>query len=105
MKVNCDKCNKLFKVMPKQKKHGQGIRETYFTCPYCEEHYTSYITDREVRKWQKEAKKIRRGINRSRNEDEIKGLINKFEKVKRRTGNRMDELKDKVLNKKKGRRL
>ena len=97
MKVNCDKCNKLFKVMPKQKKHGQGIRETYFTCPYCEEHYTSYITDREVRKWQKEAKKIRRGINRSRNEDEMDELFNKIRKVDSKIENRMNVLKNNVL--------
>lgn len=97
MKVNCDKCNKLFKVMPKQKKHGQGLKETYFTCPYCEERYTGYITDKEIRKWQREVRELRENMKHMRSEDEMDELFNKIRKVESKIENRMNVLKDNVL--------
>lgn len=56
--VYCNECNTDFAIVPKKKKHGQGIQETYFTCPECSFHYTAFITDANVRKIQREVRQL-----------------------------------------------
>ncbi|MEK5173221.1 hypothetical protein NST63_08510 [Heyndrickxia sp. FSL W8-0496] len=78
--VNCDQCKKNFPVQPKEKKHGQGIKETYFVCPHCKTRYTAYITDQEVRRMQRQIQKLEQEIinlklNASKRMDELKEQI------------------------------
>ncbi|MER1275482.1 hypothetical protein RJD11_12075 [Bacillus velezensis] len=50
MKVNCDTCNKSFDVWAQERQLGKGIVETFFVCPHCKRHYTSAVTNHEIRK-------------------------------------------------------
>ncbi|MCM3454471.1 hypothetical protein M3685_10995 [Heyndrickxia oleronia] len=78
--VNCDQCKKNFPVQPKEKKHGQGIKETYFVCTHCKTRYTAYVTDQEVRRMQSQIQKLEQEIitlkmNASKRMDELKEQI------------------------------
>lgn len=57
--AHCDKCGLITDVIFKQSKHPNGIQETYFKCEHCHYRYTSFVTDKKVRKMQqkKEAMK------------------------------------------------
>lgn len=94
MNVNCDSCHKEFQIAIKEKKHGNGIVETYFTCPECNKRYSAAFTNERTRKCQKQIRKLW---------DEIKGCGNiqlaetKKAKIDRLTeGNKkiMSELKE-----------
>lgn len=56
LEVICDKCSKKFEVKMKKRTHGVDITEHYFICPKCRKRYTSYVTDQEVRRLQKEVR-------------------------------------------------
>lgn len=58
MNVICDSCKKGFTVKTKKKEYGVDIRETYFECTHCKKHYTSFVTNQEARKLQKEIKAL-----------------------------------------------
>ena len=78
--VNCDHCKKNFSVQPKEKKHGQGIKEIYFVCTHCKTRYTAYVTDQEVRRMQRQIQKLEQEIinlklNASKRMDELKEQI------------------------------
>lgn len=48
-----ESCGKHFQITKfETKKHPRGIEETYFKCPHCFHHYTSFVTDSRVRKIQ-----------------------------------------------------
>ena len=49
----CDNCHKITDVSFKHTKHPNDIQETYFKCEHCYYHYTSYVTDKKVRKMQR----------------------------------------------------
>ena len=66
MKVTCDSCTKVFNVKLKEKNRSYGIIETYFTCKHCKKRYTSFVTDRDVRRWQREIKQPMTADERSR---------------------------------------
>lgn len=57
--VHCDKCKKYFDIKPQEKKHGNGIVETFFVCPHCKARYTAFVTNAETRRKQREIKKLR----------------------------------------------
>lgn len=96
--VHCDDCKKNFDIKLKEKKRGNGIVETYFTCPHCDKHYTAFATDAVVRRKQREIKRMRDALNELNKTDNIPeynnifhGMLAKQEKLKPL----MDELKDK----------
>lgn len=49
----CDNCHKITDVSFKHTKHPNDIQEIYFKCEHCYYHYTSYVTDKKVRKMQR----------------------------------------------------
>lgn len=49
----CDNCHKITDVVFKEQRHSNEIRETYFQCEHCHYRYTSYVTDKRVRKMQR----------------------------------------------------
>ena len=49
----CDNCHKITDVEFKEQRHPNDIREVYFKCEHCYYHYTSYVTDKKVRKMQR----------------------------------------------------
>jgi transposase-like protein len=58
VEINCDSCSKAFYLVIKEKKHGNGIIETYFTCPACNKRYSSAFTNERSRKCQKLIRKL-----------------------------------------------
>lgn len=56
--VHCDKCEKQFVIKPQEKKHGNGVVETFFVCPHCRARYTAFVTNAEARRRQREIKKL-----------------------------------------------
>jgi transposase-like protein len=58
VEINCDSCSKAFYLVIKEKKHGNGIIETYFTCPACNKRYSSAFTNARTRKLQRQIRKL-----------------------------------------------
>lgn len=56
----CDQCDKITDVIFKKDKHPNGIEETYFKCEHCYYRYTSFVTDKWVRKQQRKLKAMPR---------------------------------------------
>ncbi|MET3507044.1 hypothetical protein [Halalkalibacter oceani] len=71
MQVNCDQCHEDFKIKLKTKKHGIGIQETYFKCPHCKCHYTSFVTNTEARRRQKEIKLMTDKLSKIKDDEEL----------------------------------
>lgn len=71
IKVECDKCNKEFKLSPKtpKKKIIDGIRIEYFICKHCREVYIYLCKDDYIESKQKAYKSL---------EIKIKALTDKF---------------------------
>ncbi|MDW0113773.1 hypothetical protein QT711_11295 [Sporosarcina saromensis] len=63
MNVQCDECKKSFDIKPRKKTHGVNLIETYFKCPHCKMHYTSFVTDQEVRRRQREMKELNKELH------------------------------------------
>jgi|SRR5690625_362035 len=92
--VQCDECHGHFKVNLKQKKHGNGVIETYFTCRHCDKHYTSFVTNARARRMQRTISKLYKSINIH----DIESFQNKqreIEQEKQKLKQLMDELKNK----------
>ncbi|MBV4432407.1 hypothetical protein GTH52_07115 [Clostridium tyrobutyricum] len=57
--LNCDTCGKQFKIKKlKTKWIDENVQRTYFVCPYCKQEYTSFYTDKRVRKNIKKIEKL-----------------------------------------------
>lgn len=107
-RVTCDQCSKTFPIQSREKKHGKGIRETFFNCPYCMKHYTAFVTDAECREMQRKIRVLRASMTKPANdfrdkkidEEEYKKQIDKvyakIDKHKSVLEIRMSELKQKV---------
>lgn len=57
MEIECDNCNRTFKLDPKQihiKPFGKEYEEEYLVCPYCEKEYTIIYTNSKIRELRKE---------------------------------------------------
>lgn len=106
--VDCDHCHKPFNIQPKEKKHGKGITETYFICPHCKHRYTSFVTNAEIRKRQREIRQLHESVNKPAKDFaagrisqpeyvQVIGEINeKINKKKAALEPMMQELKNKV---------
>ena len=80
----CNHCDYITDVVFKEKKHPNDIRETYFKCEHCFYHYTSFVTDKRVRKMQRQLQ-----VGGRQN-----GKVKLFEDIK----SRMSELKYNLIN-------
>lgn len=60
MEVTCDNCSRKFQIKMKKQNHGLEIKEHYFQCPNlkCKKRYTSFVTNQEARKLQKEIRAL-----------------------------------------------
>ncbi|GIN96128.1 hypothetical protein J6TS1_19980 [Siminovitchia terrae] len=106
--VDCDHCQKSFNIQPKEKKHGKGITETYFICPHCQHRYTAFVTNAEIRKRQREIRKLHESVHKPAkdytagriNERDYKQAIDRIhEKIDKKQAAlepRMQELKNTV---------
>ncbi len=57
--VTCDKCATEFEIKVKEKKYSVSVRETYFRCPSCKNHYSVIFTNPEARKLQRKVKGLK----------------------------------------------
>ncbi|MCR6111766.1 hypothetical protein HXA35_15565 [Bacillus sp. A301a_S52] len=62
--VRCDYCGHATNMNTVVRKYGEGKQEVYFTCEHCEEHYTCYVTDKRVRRWQRQIKQVKDPIRK-----------------------------------------
>lgn len=53
----CNQCGKITDVEFEEQRHPNNIRETYFDCEHCYYRYTSFVTDKKVRKLQRKKDK------------------------------------------------
>lgn len=59
--VCCDTCEKTFKIKKlKTKWINDNVQKTYFICPFCKKEYTSFYTDKRIRKNIKEIEKLQK---------------------------------------------
>lgn len=88
--VQCDNCRSVTDVKFKKAIHPNGIEETYFKCVSCHYRYTSFVTDKKVRKMQKKLK----AMPRRADEEFIKMLDEKQLEI----NSRMSQLKYNLIN-------
>lgn len=51
--IYCDKCTHEFTPDLKVRNRTISVKETYFRCPQCREHYTAFYTNQEARRLQR----------------------------------------------------
>lgn len=49
----CNECQKITDIEYQERYHAKGIKEVYFKCEHCYQHYTAFVTDIKVRKMQR----------------------------------------------------
>ncbi|MGG3800447.1 hypothetical protein [Metabacillus fastidiosus] len=106
MQTTCDECGKEFHIIPREHKHTYHIIETYFRCIHCGKRYTSFVMDKEARQLQKEIKEFskqkRKLYNPNMTEEEYKKAVDdhhaKLDAMKQELKERMDKLKEQVMN-------
>lgn len=84
----CDECGKITDVDFKKDRHPNGIEETYFKCEHCYYRYTSFVTDKWVRKQQRKLKAMPRCVDNQSTLDDKQLAINE----------RMGKLKYNLVN-------
>ncbi|GIO22442.1 hypothetical protein [Oceanobacillus sp. J11TS1] len=86
MLATCNNCGEILTVKFQKKKHPNNIEETYFECDRCYYHYTSFVTDKKVRKLQEK-------------KEQLKGdhYINKRLELQEQINERMSKLKDNLI--------
>lgn len=94
--VDCDHCHKPFNIQAKEKKHGKGITETYFTCPHCNHRYTAFVTNAEIRKRQREIRQLSDTLPTITDMKKYQVVMQKINKKKAALEPLMQELKNKV---------
>ena len=98
MKAICDKCRSEFKVHLKVDKKGD-VHKTHFICPHCDTDYPAGYTNSEIRRLQKELRKLRNGFvraGREGNKSKFEKLERKYNEIKKIVSEKMDRLKDEV---------
>lgn len=88
----CDHCDKITDVEFKKAKHLNGIEETYFECEHCYYHYTSFVTDKWVRKKQRALK----GLPRKSGKTMINAMV--LDEKQLEVNKRMNLLKYNLIN-------
>ncbi|MEH7249152.1 hypothetical protein V7114_20545 [Neobacillus niacini] len=93
MEINCDGCSKSFSLVIKEKKCGNGIIETYFTCPECNKRYSSAYTNARTRKLQRQIRKLWDEIRGCRNVQLVETKRTKIDKLTDENKKIMSDLK------------
>ncbi|MGG1014840.1 hypothetical protein ABE169_06635 [Bacillus subtilis] len=96
MKVNCDTCDKPFVVWAQERQRSKGIVETFFVCPHCKRHYTSAVTNHEIRKKIAALKVLREVEGPPANKEARKRYDAKVAKLKTTIDQKMADLERKV---------
>lgn len=97
MNCTCNKCNEEFEIKPRIKKYADAVEETFFTCPHCNERYSSFFTNNDIRKKQKLLKNRYTEIAREViKENKIK-LISEYKAMQQDLVLDMENLKRKML--------
>src|SRR5690625_317798 len=94
--VQCDKCQKYFDIKQREKKHGRGIVETYFTCPHCKAKYTAFVLNAEARRLQREIKGLTQKQFTASTEEEREHAAKDLIKSKEKLARLMEELKKQI---------
>lgn len=89
----CDECKKSFPISPKQKRHGNGIVETYFTCNQCHHRYSVTVTNQPIKARIRKAAKMYEDLNLANNSDEFEEMNTKLQKYKAITTEMINKLK------------
>jgi len=92
--VNCDKCNKDFKMKIKTRKYLRGVTEVYFKCPHCGERYTGYYTNDKIKKMQRELNDLNKKLI---SDPEDLALKIRFGNLKESLRLEMEDLKFKIV--------
>ncbi|MEY7998617.1 hypothetical protein AB8U03_00125 [Clostridium sp. Mt-5] len=82
IEIRCDKCNKNFVIKKlKTKWIDENVQRTYFICPYCKLKYTSFYTDKRVRKNIKEIEQLQKRYDEivQQNKEIMQELSEKYE--------------------------
>ncbi len=99
--VRCDYCEEEFEIFPLEKQHKKGVVETYFVCPHCNHHYTSFVTDEKIRTMQQRAKRMFESlgvIGTTRSIDEYDATWKELKVFREEIRNRIRTLKEEVIN-------
>lgn len=94
--IMCERCCNTFVIRLQEKKHGKGITETYFTCPHCNEHYISYVTNADIRRKQREIRKLYETLPTITDQAKYKKTLNKIRDKKAILDPQMVDLKNKI---------
>lgn len=94
--VHCDNCKKSIDIKLKEKKHGKGVTETYFTCRNCKAKYTVSVLNADARRMQREIKGLQRTLLTSKDEQELANANVKMGETKTKLKTLMDELKNSI---------
>jgi len=71
----------------KTQDHPRGIKETYFKCQQCNKRYTCFVTNKAVRRKQKEIRSLT-GLANTKIRERLQNEVNQ----------RMSELKSELIN-------
>lgn len=91
--VQCDNCKGGFKIDLKMRRLKDAIEETYFTCPYCQYHYTSFFTDISVREKQRSIRQLWDKLHNTKDQNKIIHIQERIENEKAEIKVMMDDLK------------
>jgi len=94
--IHCDVCDEQIVIKPQLKKHGDGVQETYFNCPHCDERYTAYVTNAEIRKRQREIKRLGELLHKITDKVKYQKAFEKYQNRKAELEPMMNVLKYKI---------
>lgn len=88
MEAICDQCGEETAIRFIEANRPRGLKETYFRCNECNAHYTCFVTDKKVRRMQKEV-------------DKLRGTGVSIELMQYEINDRMNELKEELEGRRK----
>ncbi len=94
--VDCGQCHEAFSISLREKKHGKGITETYFTCPHCEARYTAFVTNAEIRRRQREIRKLHDSLTTITDFQKYQDVLQKIKDRESKLEPLMKDLKNKI---------
>lgn len=97
MPVKCDNCKGGFHIFVQHRRLEDSIEETYFECPYCQQHYPSFYTDTAVREKQRSIAKLRERFAALKDPAKRDVLQERIEREQAEVKAMMDELKLKFV--------
>lgn len=91
MQAECNECKEMTNIKFVEAQRPLGVKETYFRCENCNEHYTCFVTNKKIRSMQKAVGRRREnGENVLDDQEEIgemmKELKRTFETDNKRKG-------------------